>query len=127
MQVLTGTKEIQVFDNCYSKPPQLGDESDLSMLVLFSTNGTIFCGQLRYSESMWNVHVGSVGYVGGKKPITIKLPPIPDNQVEYWFHCPGMLDVMKSTKAIEKSNGHPMKCRNDEFVQLSLRESEPKR
>ena len=59
-----------VYDNMYSKPPQISKESNFSVLVLFKVelankppysvsqfiNGGIFSGQYNYDTSRWNVH-----------------------------------------------------------------------
>ena len=117
VEVLRGTRVLKVFDNCYSKPPSLGDggNSQWSMSVLFSAHGTIFCGQYLFTECEWHVHLGSfISKIGD-----IKLPPIPDNEVEYWFHGPEFEFIMEEVRKSEITNGK-MQCRNNIFEPVLL-------
>jgi len=111
MEILDGKKIAQVFDNCYAKPPQQSDATNISVLVLFSAHGTVFCGQFHYNESEWHIHIGSLLHAGSGLKET-NLPIIPDRDVEYWFHIPEFERILENTRKTERDNGRLFKMRS---------------
>ena len=111
--------EIPVYDNCHCKPPMIGARhQSCSMIVVISAHGSFFAAQFTPNEGVWHVHFGSALHdVDGNVPKLV----IPDNEVEYWFHCPGYEGILEHVRR-EGPTSPNASSRNDPFENLEIRE-----